>query len=146
MWVTLAYRTMSYSEPWHTQNSLFKHFQGHWWIFIHTHRCATSREERGLLCPFLRTEKGVLILQKSPNYVHLWVKFSIQNVVLKVSRRKNSFPVFLTRCISKCPSSTKPSLLWKISGCTPALRHYSFCKTFHLKCLRVFFLNTSLSW
>ena len=28
--------------------------------------------------------------EKSPNCIHLWVKFSIQNVVLRISRRKNS--------------------------------------------------------
>ena len=27
--------------------------------------------------------------KKGPDCVHLWVKFSIQNVVLRVSRRKN---------------------------------------------------------
>ena len=36
----------------------------------------------------------------------LWVKFSIQNVVLRVS---NEY-VFLTECLSKCPSFTKPPL------------------------------------
>ena len=28
--------------------------------------------------------------KKGPDYVHLWVKFSIQNVVLRASRRKIS--------------------------------------------------------
>ena len=57
--------------------------------------------------------------------VHFWVKFSIQNVVLGASRRKNlktffsvkPFFVFLTKCLSTCPNTTKPSLSWKISGC-----------------------------
>ena len=46
------------------------------------------------------------------------VKFCIQNIVLGVSRIKNPkyFPVelfilvFLTKCLSKCPNSTKPPL------------------------------------
>ena len=56
-----------------------------------------------------------------PDSVHLLVKFSIQNVILKVSRRKNSkfspvepfslklFTIFLL----KYSSSQKPSLPWK---------------------------------
>ena len=39
--------------------------------------------------------------------------------------------LFLTKCLSECPSSMKPPLLLKISGCMPALRHYSFCKMLH---------------
>ena len=43
--------------------------------------------------------------KEGPDSVHLWVKYSIQNVVLRVSRRKNSkifpagpfFLVFLTK-------------------------------------------------
>ena len=35
-------------------------------------------------------------------------------------------------------------MLWKISGCTPALKHYSFCKAFHLKCLTVFWRHLFL--
>ena len=53
------------------------------------------------------------IAEKGPYSVHLWVKYSIQNAVLRVSRRKNSkiFPVghfyfvFLTKSFSDCPNS-----------------------------------------
>ena len=53
------------------------------------------------------------------------IKFAIQNVVLKVSKRKNSkiFPCgaffldFLIICLSKCPNFTKPPLPW---NCAPA--------------------------
>ena len=39
-----------------------------------------------------------------------------------------------------------PSLLpWKISGCAPAFRHYTFCKTLHLKYLTVFWILLPLS-
>ena len=53
--------------------------------------------------------------KKGPDCVHLWVKFSIQNVVLRVPRRKISkkcflvgplFLVFFMKCLSKCPSFT----------------------------------------
>ena len=42
--------------------------------------------------------------KKGPDCVYLWVKFSIQNIVLRVSRQKNSekFPCgasFLTECL-----------------------------------------------
>ena len=30
---------------------------------------------------------------------------------------------------------------WKVSGCAPAFRHYSFCKMIHLKCLTVFWIR-----
>ena len=48
---------------------------------------------RGETCPApFENKKSVLILEKrDPDCVHHWVKFSIQNVVLRVSRRtKNS--------------------------------------------------------
>ena len=78
--------------------------------------------------PFFENRKCPHFGKKCPDYIHLCVKFSIQNVVLKVSRRKNSnifhcgafFLVFLTKCLSKCPNSTKCPLPWKISGCAPA--------------------------
>ena len=38
--------------------------------------------------PFLKVKKSVQTLfKKGSDCVHLWVKFSIQNVVLRVSRR-----------------------------------------------------------
>ena len=36
-------------------------------------------------------------------------------------------------------------LPWKISGCEPVLKHYSFCKTLHLKCLTVFWIRLGLN-
>ena len=73
-------------------------------------------------------KKGFGFWVKNRDCVHLWVKFCIQNIVLGVSRRKNSnifpaelfiptyFPaelfilVFLTKFLSKCPNSSKPLL------------------------------------
>ena len=106
-----------------------------------------------LPCPFFKIEESALIFEKKyPDRVHLWVKSSIQNVVLRVSRRKSAkcspagpfFLVLFTKCLSKCPSSTKHLLPGKISGWVPTLRHYSFCKTLHLKCLTVFWICLSL--
>ena len=52
----------------------------------------------GLPCPFFKIEK-VPWFKKSPWFCLSWVKFSIQGVVLRVSRRKNSqiFP-----CLAFC--------------------------------------------
>ena len=72
--------------------------------------------------PFLKIEKNALILGKKKKKTMIvsifWVKCSIQNIVLRVSRKKapkfllaGPFSVFLTKCLSKCPSSTKPPLL-----------------------------------
>ena len=52
--------------------------------------------------------------KRGTDCVHHWVKFSTQNVVLRVSRRKNvkmfscgdSLFFVLTKCSSKCSSST----------------------------------------
>ena len=82
----------------------------------------------GLPCPLLKIEKSAMILEKkAPDCVHLWVKFSIQTVVLRVFRSRNSkifscraFYSGLMKCLSKCPNFTKPPLPWKISCCAPA--------------------------
>ena len=42
-------------------------------------------------CPFFKIKKIALILEKKgPNCIHPWIKSSIQNVVLRLSRRKSS--------------------------------------------------------
>ena len=77
--------------------------------------------EGDLLCSFLKIGKSALIFEKRIK----WVESSIQNLVLRVSRRKSSkiFPcgslslVFLKK--SKCPNFTKSLLLWKITGWAP---------------------------
>ena len=58
---------------------------------------------RGLPCPFLQIEKSALILvKKGSGCLHLWVKCSIQNVVLIVF----GVFLFLMTCLRKCPSSS----------------------------------------
>ena len=115
--------------------------QGYWFIFSHIHRHVTRGEEGGLVC----------FGKKYPDSVHPWIKFFFQNVVLRVSRRKKCFPagtfflVFLKKCLSKCHSSKKPPLPWKISGCSPALRHYLSCRTLHIKCLTKFWIRLCLN-
>ena len=84
---------------------------------------------KGIIFTFTRSAttklKLLKIKQKCLDFVHPYVKFTIQNVVLRVSKRKNfkMFPCgvffleFLTKCLWKCPNFTKPPLPWKISGC-----------------------------
>ena len=142
-----------YWETRHSQDSLSKHFQVYLGMFrdIDAYSPALSGMQilgRGGLPVFVffffffESRKKVLFSfwEKGSDGFHLCVKLSIQNVVLRVSKRKNLqnvslrglfFLVFLTKRLSKCPSSPKPPLPWKISGCAPALRHYSFCKSPH---------------
>ena len=84
----------------------------------------------GLPWPSLKIKRSALILEKNcPHCIHPLVKFAIQNVVLKVSKRKNSkiFPCgaffldFLIKCLSTYPNFTIPPLPWKISGCAPEI-------------------------
>ena len=70
---------------------------------------------------------------------NIWVKFSIENIEGGFTVEP-FFLVFLTKCLSKCLSSMKPPMPWKISGCVPALRHCSFCQTFHFKSMTVFWI------
>ena len=57
-------------------------------LFTHSHRHTTRREEGRLPCPFLKIDKCLDFGGKGSDCVHIWVKFSIRNVVLIVSRRK----------------------------------------------------------
>ena len=52
------------------------------WQVISTHLLSNLED---LLCSSLKIEKSALVLENS---IHLWLKFSIQNVVLRVSSRK----------------------------------------------------------
>ena len=99
------------SELQHSQNSLFKHFQGYLDLF----------KDISVYSPTLTDAKlGREGRPPCPSDCdRLWVQFFIKNVVLRVSRRKNPkcfpvdplFLVFLTKCLSKCPSYTTPVLL-----------------------------------
>ena len=96
--------------------------------------------------PFFENWKKCLDFgKKGPDCVHLWAKLSIQNVVSKCFSARLHFIVFMTKCLSKYLSSTKPPLQWKTSGWARALRHYYFCKTLCLKCLTVFWKLASIT-
>ena len=79
-------------------------------------------KEGGLPFSFLKFEKSAPILaKKGPNSVILWITYSTQNLVLRVSKRKNSeiflrgcfFLVLYTNFLSKCPNSAKQSSVLK---------------------------------
>ena len=84
----------AYSEPWYSQNSLF---QGYLDIFKDVDACSTiltstQLRGRGEASPavFENQKKCSDFGKKDPNCFHLWIKFSTQNIVLKVRRRENS--------------------------------------------------------
>ena len=90
----------------------FRQTQGYRCIFIHNYKRATKEGEGGPSLLFLKIGKNSQIFERKalcPSF-----KFPIQNVVLRVSRRKNSkcfpagphFLVFLTKSLSKDPGST----------------------------------------
>ena len=86
-----------------------------------------ARKGWNLLHSFLETKKVLWFEKRCSDFVHLWVKFPIQNAALWVSR-KNISEIFacevsLSRvvdemCLSKCLYSKKPPLHQKISACT----------------------------
>ena len=85
-------------------------------------RATRGAEGRPTLLFFKNRKKVPWFWKKGSNCVHPWVKSSIQNVVLRVSRGKSSktfpcrtfFLVFLTKSLSKCFNSTKSPLPQKI--------------------------------
>ena len=68
---------------------------------------------------FENRKKNPDLGKKGPHCLHVWVKFSIQNVVLRVSRRKKAkkcytagpfFTCVFDEIFINCSSSTKPFL------------------------------------
>ena len=109
------------SEPWYSQNNLLKDFQRYLGIFNGidvfpvTLTGVQLRWKGEASLDLLENRKNYHDFgKKGPDFIRLWVMFPIQNIFLRVSRRKNSkilhcrpfFLVFLTKCLSKCPSST----------------------------------------
>ena len=137
--VTLAYKTVPYSElglfrtwgifkslpnmydnseTWHSQNSLFKQFQWYLGIFrdIDAYSITLIREqvgERDEASPtlFENQKRCPDIAKKDPDCIHFGVKFRIQNVVLRIFKRKipRYFPpgplclALLTKCLYNSP-------------------------------------------
>ena len=88
-------------------------------LFYRTpHVTASGRGGRGFPCLFFKIKKGALILEKKgPHFVHLWVKFSTQGVILRLFSRKNSqiflwevfSLVYFSKTFIKAPWFHKPS-------------------------------------
>ena len=90
-------------------------FNSHWFAFS---KRATRWRAGGFPILFSENRKSCPDFgKKGANSVHLWVKYSIQNVNVRVSKRKNSkifpaasfFLVLLTKLLSKCPNAAKSS-------------------------------------
>ena len=85
--------------------------QGYWCKFSFTLGAQLMGKGEGFPCHFLNWKMCSDFGKRVPDCVHFGVKFSIQNVILRVSRREN---------VLKCPSSTKPPLLQNIYDSVPA--------------------------
>ena len=59
-------------------------------MHIYPNSQATNKRGGGHPCTFLKIKKSTDFGKKGPDCVHLWVKFYIQNVVLRVSKKRNS--------------------------------------------------------
>ena len=81
-------------------------------IFIQADRRAT-KGWRGPASPavFSNIKKCSDFGKKGLHCDYLWVKFSIENEFVYLL---SFLLVFLTKWLSKCPSSTKPPLPWKL--------------------------------
>ena len=93
---------MVYSEQFiQAFSRVFRHIHGYWYKFSHTHKHASRRERGGLPALFWKPKKCPDFGKEGPDCTHLWVRFSIQNVVLRVSRRKHS-KIFSCRASFSC--------------------------------------------
>ena len=72
--------------------SIFNYILGYSGILMHIYpnSQATNKRGGGHPCTFLKIKKSTDFGKKGPDCVHLWVKFYIQNVVLRVSKKRNS--------------------------------------------------------
>ena len=86
------FRALTQAEQFiQTYSRTFRHIQEYWCIFSHTYRRATMEESGGLPCSFWKSRKECPDFgKKGPDRVHHWVKFSVLNAVLRVSRRNKS--------------------------------------------------------
>ena len=72
----------AYPEPWHSQNSLFKHFQ----LYLGISRDTITGVQlkwggETFFALFRNLKKYPDFEKKDPDCVHIWVKFSIENIV-----------------------------------------------------------------
>ena len=78
----------AYPEPWHSQNSLFKHFQGYLGTSRNTYRysaTSTGAQLKGggetSFTLFKNLKKYPDFEKKDLDCVYLWVKFAIEKIV-----------------------------------------------------------------
>ena len=105
----------------HIQKSIFKHFQKYLGIFRDFHAYSVTltgaylgEGEEASTALFKNRKTCPDFWNEGHDCSHIWVKFFIQNVVLRLSKREKpkmfpcgaSFLVFLMKFVSKCPRST----------------------------------------
>ena len=105
-------RDTSSSSSKHFQG-YFRHSQGYSCIFSHIYRGSTRVRGEASPALFENRKKCLEFWKKGPDYIHLSVKFSIQNVALRVGEKTPKyflagpfFLMFLTKSLSKCCSFT----------------------------------------
>ena len=118
------FRALTYSEQFiQVFSRIWRDIQGYWCIFS-----CNLGQRRGFSYPFWKSKRCPNLRKKRPDCFNVWVKFSIENIVLKVSRRKMFkiflcgafFVVFLT-CFwniywsAIVPQPLPPQLPWEIS-------------------------------
>ena len=88
--------------------------------------------------------------KKAPDCVHLWVKFFVQNVILRVFRRRNSknfscrvFYSGLMKCLWKCPNFTEPPLPWKISRRASAFIFWTYPYLLYMNVILYFIFHVT---
>ena len=106
------------------------HFQGFSGIFVHIQphsHVHTQGRGKGLLLSFENWKRCPDFGKKGPECVHSWIKFSIQNVVLRVSEEKTRkfFPAesyFFVLLTKACPM---PDSVFSIRASRKLLRNLS---------------------
>ena len=116
-------------------SSTFKDFQGYSGILMYIQPHSQARNYRRIgeasLIFFENRKKVPCFFKKGLDCVHLGVKFSMENVIVSRKKKRQNvslcglfFLWFLTKCLSKCPSSTKPfpiqNIFW-LHNCTQTL-------------------------
>ena len=87
----ITFRILAKSEQFiQAFSRIFRHIQRYLCIFSHTHRRSNRGKRGGRPCAFSKSKKCPNFGKKSADSLDLWVKLSMQHVVLRVFRRKNS--------------------------------------------------------
>ena len=110
--------------------------------------------EGRLLLPFWNSKKVSWFVEERPWLCPSlgWIfhlKFNFKSILDK-KLQNVSLQILFVSCFwqnlyrSAVVPQTFHSLPWKVPGCAPVPRHYSFCKTLNLQCMAVFWMRLCL--